>query len=67
MAAKILRLNCVLDAVGVKKSCIYQWVREGRFPAPVRLGARSVGWLEADVEAWLMSRQSTRDGVGREA
>lgn len=66
MAIKILRLTGVLEAVGVKKSSIYQWIREGRFPAPVRLGPRSVGWPADQVEAWLATRESTRstDNVG---
>jgi prophage regulatory protein len=60
MATKVLRLPDVLATVGVKKSSIYKWIREGRFPAPVRLGENSVGWREADVETWLAARESTR-------
>ncbi|CAN7470506.1 helix-turn-helix transcriptional regulator [Paraburkholderia hospita] len=60
MAGKILRLTGVLEAVGVKKSSIYNWVRDGKFPAPVRLGPRSVGWRQEDVEKWLASLESAR-------
>ncbi|WP_404843025.1 helix-turn-helix transcriptional regulator [Burkholderia thailandensis] len=38
MALKILRLIGVLDCVGVKKTTLYRWIREGKFPAPVQLG-----------------------------
>ncbi|MCA8130875.1 MULTISPECIES: helix-turn-helix transcriptional regulator [Burkholderia cepacia complex] len=61
MALKILRLIGVLDCVGVKKTTLYRWIREGKFPAPVQLGARSVGWRATDVQQWLESRQSTRE------
>ncbi|WP_244122063.1 helix-turn-helix transcriptional regulator [Burkholderia gladioli] len=60
MALKILRLIGVLDCVGVKKTTLYRWIREGKFPAPVQLGARSVGWRATDVQQWVESRQSTR-------
>lgn len=60
MANKILRLLGVLDAIGVSKTTIYQWVSEGKFPAPVRLGARSVGWRQADVDAWLEAREQVQ-------
>ncbi|WP_316376187.1 helix-turn-helix transcriptional regulator [Burkholderia anthina] len=60
MALKILRLIGVLDCVGVKKTTLYRWIREGKFPAPVQLGARSVGWRATDVQHWVESRQSTR-------
>lgn len=26
------------------------------FPAPVRLGEQAIGWLRADIEAWLAAR-----------
>lgn len=60
MTTKVLRLAAVLETVGMKKSTIYKWIREGTFPAPVRLGVQSVGWREADIEAWLAARESTR-------
>ncbi|AOJ70296.1 phage transcriptional regulator AlpA [Burkholderia pseudomallei] len=60
MVFKLLRLVGVLDTVGVKKTTLYRWIREGKFPAPVQLGARSVGWRATDVQQWVESRQSTR-------
>jgi len=31
-------------------------IGRGEFPAPVKLGARAVGWRRSDIEAWLESR-----------
>ena len=56
MSRRILRLPNVLDRTGLSRSTVYQWVSEGRFPKPVSLGARAVGWVESDVEEWI-SRQ----------
>ncbi|WP_080409090.1 helix-turn-helix transcriptional regulator [Burkholderia ubonensis] len=61
MTVRILRLLAVLDAVGVSKSTLYQWVRDNAFPPPVKLGSRSVGWRSADVDAWLASRAPAND------
>lgn len=33
-----------------------RWVRNGHFPAPIRLGPNSVGWRARDVEEWLDHR-----------
>ncbi|MGA4104368.1 helix-turn-helix transcriptional regulator [Ralstonia nicotianae] len=63
MTAKLLRLPGVLDAVGIKKSCLYEMIRAGKFPAPVRLGARSVAWRQSDVDAWIEARESARPEV----
>ncbi|MGA3134024.1 MAG: AlpA family transcriptional regulator [Terracidiphilus sp.] len=46
----------VLDRTGPSRSTVYQRVSEGRFPKPVSLGARAVGWVESDIEEWI-SRQ----------
>ncbi len=46
---KLLRLNPVLSRVPVSRSAWYQGVKDGRFPAPVKLGPRTVAWREADI------------------
>jgi len=53
MPRKILRLPVVLDRTGLSRSTVYLRVTEGRFPRPVSLGARAVGWIEAEVEEWI--------------
>ena len=53
MPEKILRLPNVLDRTGLSRSTVYQRVTEGRFPRPVSLGARAVGWIETEVEEWI--------------
>ncbi|MEI5997211.1 AlpA family phage regulatory protein [Paraburkholderia bengalensis] len=51
----IMRRTEVESETGLSRSTIYQRVKAGTFPAPVKLGERSVGWRVADVEAFLSS------------
>jgi prophage regulatory protein len=53
MANTILRLPAVKSRTGLSRSTIYLRISDGTFPRPISLGARAVGWLEAEVEAWL--------------
>jgi len=53
MPERILRLPIVLDRTGLSRSTVYLRVTEGRFPRPVSLGARAVGWIEREVEEWI--------------
>lgn len=53
---RVLRLKEVRHKTGLGRSTIYRWMDEGRFPKPVRLGARSVAWIEHEIDEWLMSR-----------
>lgn len=56
MATAILRLPDVKKRTGLSRSAIYLLVKKGAFPAPVKLGARTVGWLDGEVTDWLEER-----------
>ena len=56
----ILRLPTVKARTGLSRSTIYHRVSRGTFPAPVPLGGRAVGWIEAEVHAWLTARIAQR-------
>ena len=54
-----LRLPAVLRATGLGRSTVYRMVAEHKFPAPVKLGSRAVGWRHDDVRQWTIGRPST--------
>jgi len=58
MAKRILRRPEVEARTGLSRSTIYQWMKDGQFPQPVKLGARLVAWRESDVNAWLEARET---------
>jgi prophage regulatory protein len=60
---KLYRLRELSARIGLARSAIYQAVKDGRFPKPVRIGARAVAWRHADIEAWLQSRAAQREGT----
>jgi prophage regulatory protein len=59
----ILRRKQVQARIGLSRSTIYLRVAEGTFPKPVSLGARAVGWLESDVDAWLRQQVELSQGT----
>ena len=67
MSYQILRLPAVISITGLARSTIYAKIAEGQFPKPVNLSARSVGWLETDINNWLSERikESRRCRVAR--
>lgn len=56
MTHTILRLPAVKASTGLSRSTIYLRVSQGTFPAPVSLGGRAVGWLEAEIQDWQQRR-----------
>jgi predicted DNA-binding transcriptional regulator AlpA len=49
----------VLDRVGVTYPAIWQWMREGKFPASREVGGK-VAWLESEIDEWIASRPIRR-------
>jgi prophage regulatory protein len=58
---RILRRPHVEQRTGLRRSAIYQAIAEGRFPRPVSLGPKAVGWLEHEVDGWVAERIAARD------
>ena len=53
---RILRRPLVQQRTGLSRSTLYQYIKDGVFPAPLPLGPRAVGWLEQDVSNWIAAR-----------
>jgi prophage regulatory protein len=64
MTNAFLRLPQVKARTGLSRSSIYQRAADGSFPRPVNLGARAVGWVEADIEEWISQKiRESRAGI----
>ncbi|WP_308446471.1 AlpA family transcriptional regulator [Chitinimonas sp. BJYL2] len=61
MAMRVVKLVEVIDKTGLSRSSIYAFIADGRFPKPLPLGDRRVGWLESEVEDWIQARLAMRD------
>ena len=61
-AQRILRLDEVVKATGLKAPTVYRAAREGRFPKPLKLlpGGRASGWLAAEVAEFIEQRAAGR-------
>ncbi len=64
MATAILRLPTVKARTGLSRSTIYLRISEGRFPKPVALGGRAVGWIEEEIDDWLTQQIESSRNAG---
>lgn len=53
---RILRLAEVERMVGFKRTHIYNLIKLGSFPSPIRLGIRAVGWDSMQIAQWVNER-----------
>jgi prophage regulatory protein len=61
---KILRVVAVAAKLGISRSTIYDWLNpksdryDATFPKQRQLGRQSVGWLEEELDQWLLQRKT---------
>jgi len=53
IAERLLRLPDVKNLTGLSKSSIYARIAEGLFPRQISLSARTVVWVESDIQNWI--------------
>ena len=61
MLQTIMRRKDVEKRIGLACSTIYSLMADGKFPRPVKVGRRAVGWKEQDIIDWLDSRKEAHD------
>ncbi len=64
---RILRLPEVVARTGLSRSTIYLRLEQGRFPRPIALGGRAVGWIESEIDAWIRERIAESRGEDAES
>lgn len=57
-APRVIRRTQLPRMLGISLATIDRLRVKGDFPAPRRLGEQAVGFLLADIEAWLAARPS---------
>lgn len=42
--------------IGVSDKTIWLWVKQGKFPTPIRLAENITVWRLSDVQSWMQSK-----------
>ncbi|WP_370548609.1 AlpA family transcriptional regulator [Edwardsiella tarda] len=53
---KLLRLSEVLNRTGYSRAWIYRLLKENRFPQSIKIGSRSIAFVESEVDDWINQR-----------
>ena len=53
---RLIRLPEVKGRTGLGRSSIYGEIAAERFPSPIKIGVRSVAWIESEVTNWIESK-----------
>lgn len=56
MSQSFIRLSEVQRRTGYSKAWIYRLIKEQRFPQSVKIGSRSIAFIESEIEDWINQR-----------
>ena len=54
-ADALLRLPAVLQAVPVSRAAWWNGIKDGRFPAGIKLGPKTTCWRKSDIDKLIAS------------
>jgi prophage regulatory protein len=57
----LLRSPEVERRTGLSKASIYNLIRKGEFPKPVKISERAIGWVEEEIERYVEGKINARD------
>ena len=64
---RYMRLEDVVHTTGVGKSTLFNLIKRGEFPAPIRVLPNTSRWLSDEVQEWIKqtSRRARFVGLGK--
>ncbi|EKN4802877.1 helix-turn-helix transcriptional regulator [Yersinia enterocolitica] len=63
MANSFIRLSDVQRRTGYSKAWIYRLIKQERFPKPVKIGSRSIAFVESEIDEWINQRIAESRGT----
>ena len=55
---KYLRITQVIQKIGVGKSTIWLWSKEGKFPKPIKISTKVTVWEEEKIDEWIQLKNT---------
>jgi len=63
-ALRILRIKQLVERTNLSRATLYVLMaKDPTFPKKIQLTARSIGFLETEVDAWIQSRAQLRGAM----
>ncbi|MEQ1965257.1 AlpA family transcriptional regulator [Xenorhabdus khoisanae] len=56
LKVSLIRLPEVQRRTGYSKAWIYKLISDGEFPKQVKIGPRSVAFIESEIDNWIAQR-----------
>ncbi len=56
MKQSLIRMSETMRRTGYGKAWIYRLISQNKFPKPIKIGSRSIAFVESEVDEWINQR-----------
>ena len=63
MNEKYISINDIISFLKIDKNTLNQWIKENRFPSPLKEDGRVSLWSYAAIENWIAQQHKTNEFI----
>ena len=63
MKDNYININDITDSLKIDKDTLKVWIKEGKFPPPMKMEDRLTLWSYAVIENWVAQQQKTQEFI----
>ncbi|MEX9921726.1 helix-turn-helix transcriptional regulator [Proteus mirabilis] len=56
MSQSLIRFSEVQKRTGYSKAWLYRLMSQQRFPAAIKIGTRSIAFIESEIDEWIANK-----------
>ena len=66
MRENYLNIEDITNSLKVNEDTLMKWIREGKFPRPLRINDRTTLWSYALIENWVAQQHKTEELINNQ-
>ena len=66
MKENYLNIDDIIKSLRINEDTLGKWIKEGKFPQPLRINDRTTLWSYALIENWLAQQHKTEELINNQ-
>ena len=66
MKENYLNIDDITNSLKINEDTLMRWIKEGKFPQPLRINDRTTLWSYALIENWIAQQHKTEELINNQ-
>ena len=66
MEENYLNIDDITNSLKINEDTLMKWIKEGKFPQPLRINDRTTLWSYALIENWIAQKHKTEELINNQ-